>query len=184
MATSNRRNKKRARRRPTRRAPSPPTGEPTTPRAVGGPITTRAVGGPIGRRAVGGPITPRAVGGPITPRAVGGPITPRAVGGPIAPRMVPPPRVGDRSARQRAADVEAGPVVVYIHGIGNKPAPAVLKRQYDQALFGIDMGSKTRLAYWADIRYPQPLQSGGAESATIPASDGPHPLGADGRLSA
>jgi hypothetical protein len=27
--------------------------------------------------------------------------------------------------------------IVYVHGIGNKPAPAILKRQCDQALFGM-----------------------------------------------
>ncbi len=55
--------------------------------------------------------------------------------------------------------------LIYIHGIGNKPAPAALKRQWDLALFGIDMGSRTRMAYWADIRYPQPLPAVGAQHA-------------------
>jgi hypothetical protein len=64
----------------------------------------------------------------------------------------------------RRASPDAGTLtVVYVHGIGNKPAPATLKRQFDQALFGIDMGARTRLAYWADIRYPQPLPSGGSD---------------------
>ncbi len=54
-----------------------------------------------------------------------------------------------------AAAAEERPVtVVYIHGIGPKPAPNVLKRQWDQALFGVDMGARTRMAYWADIRHP------------------------------
>ena len=54
-----------------------------------------------------------------------------------------------------AAAAEERPVtVVYIHGIGSKPAPDVLKRQWDQALFGVDMGARTRMAYWADIRHP------------------------------
>ncbi len=97
----------------------------------------------------GGPIVARAVGGPITMRAVGGPVTPRAVVGPITVRRASP-------------GVETL-TVVYVHGIGNKPAPATLKRQFDQALFGIDMGARTRLAYWADIRYPQPLPSGGSD---------------------
>ena len=35
----------------------------------------------------------------------------------------------------------SSPTVVYIQGIGNKPAPSVLKRQWDQALFKVDMGS-------------------------------------------
>jgi pimeloyl-ACP methyl ester carboxylesterase len=65
--------------------------------------------------------------------------------------------------------------VVYIHGIGNKPEPAILKRQYDQALFGIDMGGRTRMAYWADIRYPQPLPSGDVEGLSVASPDAFHP---------
>lgn len=94
----------------------------------------------------GGPLLTRAVSGPIATRAVGGPITSRAGGGPVKPRA--------------AAEALT---IVYVHGIGNKPAPAILKRQCDQALFGIDMGDRTRVAYWADIRYPQPLASGESE---------------------
>lgn len=40
--------------------------------------------------------------------------------------------------------------VVYIHGIGKKPRPDVLRSMWDLALFGRDMGNKTRMAYWAD----------------------------------
>lgn len=50
--------------------------------------------------------------------------------------------------------------VVYIHGIGNQYAPSILKKKWDEALFKIDMGERTRIAYWADIRYPQPLTDG------------------------
>src|SRR5262245_9908903 len=96
-----------------------------------------------------GPMVAFAVGGALTTQAVGGPVTPRAVGGPITVRHASP-----------EADTLT---VVYVHGIGNKPPPATLKRQFDQALFGIDMGARTRLAYWADIRYPQPLPSGGSD---------------------
>ncbi|HZN54865.1 MAG TPA: S8 family serine peptidase [Candidatus Polarisedimenticolaceae bacterium] len=50
--------------------------------------------------------------------------------------------------------------VVYIHGIGNKPAPDLLKRQWDVALFGQDVGETSRLAYWADLFHPEPLRAG------------------------
>jgi subtilisin family serine protease len=51
--------------------------------------------------------------------------------------------------------------VIYVHGIGNKPEAAVLKCQWDRALFGAEMGDRTRLAYWVDReRYPR------AEEAT------------------
>src|SRR5262245_32519146 len=91
-------------------------------------------------------------------------------------QSAPPFRTGQPSQAAQALTVQAtdasrtpdAPVVVYVHGIGNKPPPAALKRQYDVALFGIDMGARTRLAYWADIRYPQPLPAS--------ATDGPAPL--------
>src|SRR5665213_4068711 len=49
-------------------------------------------------------------------------------------------------------------VVVYIHGIGPKPAPEALKREWDLALFGKAMGEQARMAYWADILH-DPRQS-------------------------
>ena len=61
--------------------------------------------------------------------------------------------------------------IIYVHGIGNKPAPAVLKRQWDQALFGVDMGARTKMAYWADIRYPHPVAPASAEALSIPVSE-------------
>ena len=87
--------------------------------------------------------------------------------------------VGPVAADQKSPDRTWSPegfIVVYVHGIGNKPAPAVLKRQWDQALFGIDMGSKTRLAYWADIRYPQPLPSGAMEGLSTSQPEAFHPV--------
>src|SRR3712207_5570179 len=49
------------------------------------------------------------------------------------------------------------PTVVYVHGNGNKPAKDALKDIWDRALFGRDVGSRSRMAYWADLRYPDPL---------------------------
>jgi hypothetical protein len=49
------------------------------------------------------------------------------------------------------------PTVVYVHGNGNKPAADTLKRIWDQALFGEPAGNRSRMAYWADLRYPAPL---------------------------
>jgi hypothetical protein len=46
---------------------------------------------------------------------------------------------------------------VYVHGNGNKPAKAPLKRTWDRALFGDDADPRSRMAYWADLRYPTPL---------------------------
>src|SRR3954470_9987851 len=54
------------------------------------------------------------------------------------------------------------PVIVYVHGVGNKPPAEQLRRQWDQALFGATLDSRSRLAYWADLRYPAPLGEAGA----------------------
>jgi hypothetical protein len=60
-------------------------------------------------------------------------------------------------------DIEESPsggatTIVYVHGIGNKPAASVLKAQWDQALFEFDLGERSRMAYWVDReRYPVPL---------------------------
>ncbi|MDQ3287117.1 MAG: S8 family peptidase [Pseudomonadota bacterium] len=49
-------------------------------------------------------------------------------------------------------DDGAARTVIYIHGIGNKPAEATLTSQWDRALFGQRMGDKTRMAYWVNRR--------------------------------
>ncbi|MEV5127961.1 hypothetical protein AB0K49_35015 [Streptomyces decoyicus] len=49
------------------------------------------------------------------------------------------------------------PRVVYVHGNGNKVRPELLKSQWDTALFGRDMAEASRMAYWAPVRYPEPL---------------------------
>jgi subtilisin family serine protease len=57
-----------------------------------------------------------------------------------------------------AAATAAAPTVIYIHGIGNKPIASVLKCQWDMALFGVQMGERTRMAYWVNReRYPLPI---------------------------
>jgi hypothetical protein len=48
-------------------------------------------------------------------------------------------------------------IVVYVHGNGNKVRANLLKRQWDQALFGRDAGVGSRMAYWAPLLHPKPL---------------------------
>lgn len=56
--------------------------------------------------------------------------------------------------------------IIYVHGIGNKPVASVLKCQWDTALFGFDLGERSRLSYWVNReRYPNP------ESGTCTTSD-------------
>lgn len=62
--------------------------------------------------------------------------------------------------------------VVYIHGIGNKPPGSVLKCQWDTALFGHEMGDRTRMAYWVNReRYPEPSGGTCAEGDRLAAED-------------
>jgi hypothetical protein len=60
--------------------------------------------------------------------------------------------------------------VVYVHGNGNKPAADTLKRIWDEALFGEPAGDRSRMAYWADLRYPAPLPDSQTDELAIPAS--------------
>ncbi|MFF4602978.1 hypothetical protein ACFY12_09535 [Streptomyces sp. NPDC001339] len=69
------------------------------------------------------------------------------------------------------------PAVVYVHGNGNKVRRELLKSQWDTALFGRDMAGASRMAYWAPLRYPEPLPDfwadpldGGPEPAEEPAA--------------
>lgn len=50
-----------------------------------------------------------------------------------------------------------GITIVYVHGNGNEVREALLKQQWDGALFGRDLGASSGMAYWASVRYPQPL---------------------------
>jgi subtilisin family serine protease len=53
---------------------------------------------------------------------------------------------------------KAPKTIVYIHGIANKPPAAVLKCQWDMALFRTDLGDRSRMAYWVNRElYPTPL---------------------------
>ena len=62
------------------------------------------------------------------------------------------------TTRDRRADAGR---VVYIHGIGQQTAADDLKLEWDLALFGRDLGDRSRMAYWADILHPatEPLPS-------------------------
>ncbi|MBW5482774.1 hypothetical protein [Streptomyces bambusae] len=71
------------------------------------------------------------------------------------------------------------PAIVYVHGNGNKVRKDLLKSHWDRALFGRDMGAASRMAYWAPLRYPEPLPDhGGADPS---AGGGPAPGGTSGR---
>lgn len=75
--------------------------------------------------------------------------------------------------------------IVYVHGIGNKPRASVLKCQWDRALFGVDLGERSRMAYWVNrARFPLELVEtcGGADLGEGgPESPGESGLGAQAR---
>jgi hypothetical protein len=62
-------------------------------------------------------------------------------------------------------------IVVYVHGNGNKVREELLKRQWDQALFGRDVGADSRMAYWAPLLHPQPLPDPEFDEVEQPAPD-------------
>ena len=65
-------------------------------------------------------------------------------------------------ATKKAAGDGFDSVIVYIHGIGQQPfPPAALKRKWDLALFGRELGAQSAMAYWADILH------GGEPEATV-----------------
>lgn len=67
------------------------------------------------------------------------------------------PGVSGTSVRDAALGVTGQEVtVIYVHGAGNKPPRDVLKRQWDNDLFGRDMGPRTRMAHYADLLHAQP----------------------------
>lgn len=51
-------------------------------------------------------------------------------------------------------------VIVYVHGIGRHAPPDQLKLDWDLALFGKDLGERSRMAYWSDLLH-SPVAPGG-----------------------
>jgi hypothetical protein len=68
-----------------------------------------------------------------------------------SPRSSRPRSTSRARSPALAAARSERPPLLYVHGIGEKPPPDTLKREWDLALFGREMGERTRMAYWADI---------------------------------
>lgn len=60
-------------------------------------------------------------------------------------------KAGSKNRVLAKATSTNGPIFVYIHGIGDQEGKEELKHKWDLSLFGRDMGTRTRMAYWADI---------------------------------
>lgn len=86
-----------------------------------------------------------------------------------------------KKMRARTTPAGAARTIVYVHGIGNKPPPDILKCQWDKALFDFDLGERSRLAYWVSrTYYPEP-SAGTCASGDLVTPDelaGPASLGA------
>jgi len=79
----------------------------------------------------------------------------------------PPPWVAPGMAVRSGAAPKAN-TVVYIHGIGNKPVASILKCQWDNALFGTELGDRSRMAYWVNRSYyPEPEKSACGDSDLV-----------------
>jgi len=84
-----------------------------------------------------------------------------------------PAGTGARSLTVKSGAQPAAQTVIFIHGIGNKPEAAILKCQWDTALFGVEMGDRTRMAYWVNREYyPQPLAEDCSAGDTVPEEGG------------
>lgn len=72
------------------------------------------------------------------------------------------PSPARKAARKNTmAAVDAVPqdsLVIYVHGVGQNDTRDQLKLQWDLALFGRDLGLRSRMAYWADLVHPEMLQ--------------------------
>ncbi|MBU3078089.1 S8 family serine peptidase [Sphingomonas quercus] len=83
------------------------------------------------------------------------------------------PAAGRSTPREPLAlGTRAVPTVVYVHGIGNKPPAAVLKCQWDRALFGNEIGDRSRMCYWVNRDYyPVPATDSCAGSDVVQVDD-------------
>jgi hypothetical protein len=69
-------------------------------------------------------------------------------------RMPSPRR---RAGQPAEVGVAARPVtLIYVHGAGNKPMAANLKRSWDRDLFGRDIGDRSVVAHYADVLHSRP----------------------------
>ena len=77
-------------------------------------------------------------------------------------------------------------VIIGVHGLDNKPEPAVLREWWKAAIDeGLARHSASRkpkfrfeMVYWADLLYPQPLDPASVAEPYVPAEgDGPLPRG-------
>lgn len=124
------------------------------------------------RKSAGRPVTPgtgRVVAGKTNVAAVAAAKVKARASAKVANKPAPAPRRKSAAPAAAALAAASGPTnigrvaaaqgeartVIYVHGMGNKPPSETLRCQWDHALFGRNMGERTRLAYWVSrARYP------------------------------
>jgi hypothetical protein len=93
------------------------------------------------------------------------------------PAAAPPttlhlPDLGAKAAAPRVLGAKGANTIVYVHGINNKPPASVLKCQWDTALFGVQLGDRSRMAYWVNREYyPRPLNETCASGDLVSIDD-------------
>lgn len=81
-------------------------------------------------------------------------------------------RASTKEFLRQLSGAERAQTLLYVHGIGNKPKPDVLKCQWDHALFGVDMGERSRLAYWVNREYyPEPVAASCGDADDVSVDD-------------
>ncbi len=77
-----------------------------------------------------------------------------------------------KATAPKATGAKAANTVIYVHGIGNKPVASVLKCQWDSALFGAQLGDRTRMSYWVNREYfPTPSSETCASGDRVKVDD-------------
>ena len=83
-----------------------------------------------------------------------------------------------KSAKVSALDQSEGgtaKTIIFVHGIGNKPTPQILKCQWDEALYGFNLGERSRIAYWVNrLVYPEPVVASCKSPDTTLDGDAPN----------
>jgi subtilisin family serine protease len=100
---------------------------------------------------------------------------------PRRPSAAKSKRTSKKAATRSGATDPVARTIIYVHGIGNKPEPSVLKCQWDMALFGFDLGERSRLAYWVNRGYYPEPSAGTCATGDLVTTDqlsGPPSLGA------
>ena len=91
----------------------------------------------------------------------------------MASTRAPAKKTPRKAAAAQPAAEALQSLVVYVHGVGAHPSATQLKLQWDLALFGRDMGARSRMAYWSDLLH-EPMPAG-AKSAAARRDDSNEP---------